>query len=41
MILVYVGFIVNMFCIAYCMFGPNTNPAFIGLLLSYILNMND
>jgi ABC-type multidrug transport system fused ATPase/permease subunit len=41
MILVYVGYIVNMFCIGFCMFSSNQNPAYIGLLLSYILNMND
>jgi ATP-binding cassette, subfamily C (CFTR/MRP), member 1 len=42
MVLVYVGYIVNMFCIGFCMFSSsNDSPASIGLLLAYILNMND
>lgn len=41
MALVGLGYIVNMFCIGFCMFSSNQNPAYIGLLLPYILNLND
>jgi hypothetical protein len=30
-----------MFCIGYAMFSKNSNPAEMGLLLAYILNLND
>lgn len=39
--LMFLGYIVNVFCIAYSMFSDNETPAFIGLLLTYILTLND
>lgn len=41
LVLVYMTYLINMFSIGFCMFGPNINPSYIGLLLSYILNFND
>jgi hypothetical protein len=41
LVLVYLTYIINVFSIGFCMFAPNINPSYIGLLLSYILNFND
>jgi hypothetical protein len=34
-------FIVNTFTIGFSMFSPTTNPSNLGLLLIYVLNLND
>lgn len=41
MVLVYLTFIVNIFSIGFCMFAPGIDAVNIGLLLTYILNLND
>lgn len=42
-ILVLIGlmYIVNMFTIGFSMFSATTNPSYLGLLLIYVLNLND
>jgi hypothetical protein len=41
LVLVYLTYLINVFSIGFCMFGPNISPSLIGLLLTYILNFND
>lgn len=41
MVLSFLSFLINMPCIAYCMFSENTDPATMGLLMVYALGISD
>lgn len=41
MMLSFLSFFINMPCIAYCMFSPDTDPATLGLLFVYALGISD
>jgi len=38
--LAYMSFLINMPCIAYCMFSKASDPATMGLLMSYAINLS-
>ena len=37
----FLSFLINMPCIAFCMFNENTDPATMGLLMVYALKISD
>jgi hypothetical protein len=39
--LAFLSFLVNMPCIAFCMFNNTSNPSLVGLLMVYALSLSD